>query len=116
MAQDKTLGRGEGLGMAQRENREAIYQGLFEEAKKEIALDYLPGTMAYLKLHHPKLYDEVLVTEMRLDDLWRSMRKGKDTLEQFQETLTTWKGLHSKAIELYRGKESWRDLDQKSLF
>jgi len=39
---------------------------------------------------------------MRLDDLWRSMREGKDTLEQFKEPLTTWTDLHFKAVELYR--------------
>jgi hypothetical protein len=39
---------------------------------------------------------------MRLDDLWQSMTKEKDTLEQFEETLTTWKDLHFKKVNLYR--------------
>ena len=39
---------------------------------------------------------------MGLEDLWLSMREGKDTLEQFKETLTTWKDLHLGAVELYR--------------
>jgi hypothetical protein len=49
------------------------------------------------------VYDEVLITEMRLDDLWRSMRAGKDTLDKFREALKTWKDLHLKAVEIYRG-------------
>jgi len=49
MAQDKSLDRRKGLSIAPKENREAIYQGLFEEAKKQIALVYLSGTMAYIR-------------------------------------------------------------------
>jgi hypothetical protein len=45
---------------------------------------------------------QIHVTEMRLNELWLSMREGKNTLEQFRETLTIWKDLHLKAIELYR--------------
>ena len=43
--------------------------------------------MAYIKEHDQALYDEILVTEMKLDDLWQMMREGKDTLEEFEETL-----------------------------
>ena len=58
--------------------------------------------MAYLKAHHNKLYDETLLAEMRLEHLWLTMRKGKDTLKQFRATLKEWKDLHLKAVELYR--------------
>ena len=116
MAQDKTLGRGKGLGIDQKGNKNAIYQTLFEEARKQITLVYLPGTMAYVKLHYPELSDEVLVAEMRLDDLWLSMREGKDTLEQFKETLTTRKELHLQAVELYRKQRNGKEGEQGSFF
>jgi len=115
MAQDKTLGKGEGVGMGRKKKREAIYQSLFEETKKQIALVYLPGTMAHVKLHHLELYDEVLSTEMRLDDLWRSMREGKDTLGQFEEALQTWKELHLRAVDLYREQRDRKEEEQGSL-
>ena len=45
---------------------------------------------------------------MRLDDLWVTMRKGKDTLKQFKATLTIWKNLHFKMVEFY-GKQRDRN-------
>jgi hypothetical protein len=61
--------------------------------------------MAYVKENDKALYDEILVMKIRLNDLWRSMREGKDTLEQYEEALRTCKELHLKAVELYKG---WR--------
>jgi hypothetical protein len=61
IAEEKTLGRGKGLSIVRKENRKAICQGLSEEAKKQIALIYLPGTMAYIKEHDKALCDEVFV-------------------------------------------------------
>ncbi len=83
----KTLGQGKGLSMDLDKKRDAIFQTLFDETKKEIEKVYLPGTMAYIKTNHNKLYYEVLVTEMRLDDLWLSMRQGKNTMDKFREAL-----------------------------
>jgi len=70
----------------------------------------------YVKLHYPELSDEVLIAEMRLDDLWLSMREGKDTLEQFKETLTTRKELHLQAVELYRKQRNGKEGEQGSFF
>jgi hypothetical protein len=116
MAQDKTLGQGKGLSMDPKVNKEDVYQGLFEEARKQIALVYLSGTMAYIKEHDHALYDEVLIAEMRLEDLWRSMREGKDTLEQFEEALTTWKAIHLMVIDLYRKQRDQEEEKQRNLF
>jgi len=80
-----------------------MFHALFNETKKEIEKVYLPGTMADIKTHHSKLYDEVLLTERRLDHLWQTMRKGRNTLTQFKKTLKEWKELHLKAVELYKG-------------
>jgi hypothetical protein len=44
------------------------------------------------------------------------MRVGKDTLEQFEEALRTWKDLHLKAVELYRGQRDQGEEKQGSLF
>ena len=40
--------------------------------------------------------------EMRLNDLWLSMRGGKNTYDKFRTALKEWKDLHVKAIDLYR--------------
>lgn len=88
---------------------------MFEETQKQIALVYLPGTMAHIKEHDKALYDEVLIVEMRLDDLWQSMREGKDILEQFREALLAWKELHLRAIDFYQ-RQGDRGSGQVSLF
>ena len=47
-------------------------------------------------LPYHALYDDILGTELRVNDLWLSMREGKDTLGQFEGTLRKWKDLHLK--------------------
>ncbi len=100
MAHEKTLAQGEGLTMDKNDKKEAIFYALLNEAKEGIGKVYLPGTMAYIKLNHSKVYDEVLMTEMRLDYLWQTMRKGRNTLTQFKKTLKEWKDLYFKAVDL----------------
>ena len=41
---------------------------------------------------------------MRLDDLWLSMKKGRNALGKFRGALKAWKDIHFKVIELYRGQ------------
>jgi hypothetical protein len=43
--------------------------------------------------------------------LWK-----KETLEQFEETLRTWKELHLRAIDLYRKQRDRGEEKQGSLF
>ena len=93
----------------------AFQRGRFEEARKQISLIYIQGTKAHIREHKKALYDEILITEMKLDDLWQTMREGEDTLEQFKETLTTWKDLHFKAIGFYKERNR-KDKGQKRLF
>jgi hypothetical protein len=50
-------------GIAPRGNREAIYQGLFEEAKKQIAFAYLLRKMVHIREDDQNLYDEILITD-----------------------------------------------------
>jgi len=102
--------------MVPKENGEPTYQDLFGEVKKQIALIYLSGTVAYIREHDQAIYDEILVTEIRLDDLWLSMREGKNTLEQFKETLTTWKELHLKAVGIYQKQSDRKEGEQGNLF
>ena len=40
----------------------------------------------------------------------------KDTLEQYEETLRTWKDLHFKVINFYRGQAEQMEQGQKKLF
>ena len=110
MTQDKILGRGKGLDRGQGEKRSATLKTLFEEAKKEIALVYLPETMAHIRKHNKALYDEMLVIEMRLDDLWLTMKKGENAHDKFREALKTWRDLHLEAVEIYRGMVNRKDL------
>lgn len=104
MLQEKSLEQGKGFSMDLSDKREAIFKALFDEARGEIEKVYLPGTMAYLKAHHSKLYNEALLAEMRLEHLWLTMRKGGDTLKKFKATLKEWKEIHLKAVELYKGE------------
>ncbi len=61
IAQEKTLAQDKGVSIGQSDNKEAVFQFFFDEAREEIRKVYLPGTMAYLKVHNSKLYDEVLL-------------------------------------------------------
>jgi hypothetical protein len=44
------------------------------------------------------------------------MREGKDTLEQFEEILTTWKDLRFKPVNLYLKQRDRGEERQSSLF
>jgi hypothetical protein len=56
------------------------------------------------------------IKEMRCDHLWLSMRKGKNTLEQFEEALRIWKTEHLTVIDLYRKQRDQGEEKQRSLF
>lgn len=100
--QDQTLDKGKGFSMDLSDKKEAIFQGLFDEARVEIEKVYLPGTMAHVREHHKELYENILKIETTLNELWLAMREGRDTLEKFRGALTAWKEFHLRAIELYR--------------
>jgi len=100
------------------DRREAVFRALFDEAGggREIEKIYLPGTIAHIRANDETLYNEILLTEMRLEHLWLEMRKGKDTFKQFKATLKEWKDLHLKAIDLYRKQRDRKEGEQGSLF
>jgi len=83
---------------------EFLFQDLFNQAQEAINRVYLPGTMAYIQENHGSLYQTILNTERRLEELWLAMKEGKDTLDQFKGALTVWQDAHRKAIELYMGR------------
>jgi hypothetical protein len=116
MAQDKTLDEGKGFSMDLNDKREAVFQALFDEAKKEIDRLYLPEVIAHIREHEKALYEEILATEMRLNDLWLSMKQGKNTPEQFGESLRIWKNLHLNGIQLCRGQGDQKGGEQGDLF
>ena len=80
---------------------EALFQDLFNQAQEAINKVYLPGTMAYIQENHGSLYETILKTERRLEELWLAMKEGEDTLDQFKGVLRVWQDAHFKAIELY---------------
>ena len=91
---------------------EALFQEIFNQAQEAINRVYLPGTMAHIKENHGSLYETILKTERRLEELWLAMREGKDTLDQCKGVLRVWQDAHLKAIELYMG----RAREKKKLF
>lgn len=101
--------------MDREDKREAIFQALFDEVEREIEKVYLPGTMAYIREHHKELYETILSTEARLNELWLAMREGRNTLDKFREALKIWKDLHFKAIELYRKQRDRKEEKQGEL-
>lgn len=115
MAQDKTLGQGEGFSMGAEGQGEAIFQELFNEVQEAVSKVYLPGTMAYIRKQERVTFKAILFAEERLNELWVAMRKGEDTLERFKQTVNTWEDLHIKAGELYRERMN-REREQKNLF
>ena len=62
--------------------------------------------MAYIQENHSSLYQTILSTERRVEELWLEMNEGKDTLDQFKGVLKVWQDAHIKGIELHieRGK------------
>jgi len=96
------LGQGKAfISMDPEDKREVVFTTLVHEARKDIESLY-PGAMAFIKLNHKDLYDEILASEMRLDNLWLTMQNGERNLDQFREALKEWKDLHFKAVEFYR--------------
>lgn len=60
--------------------------------------------MAHIGEHDRQIFNSILHTEERLNELWEAMRKGEATLERFRQALTIREDLHLKAIELYKGE------------
>ena len=85
---------------------EILFQDQFNQDQQAINKIYLPGTMAYIQENHGSLYQTILSTEKRLEELWLAMKEGEDTLDKFKGVLQVWQDAHLKAIELYveRGK------------
>ncbi len=107
----------EEIGMDPTYSEENIFSALAQDTWKEIQEFYLPGTTNYIKKHYNDLYNEITGMQKRLNDLSTlSTTEGKDTVEQFKETLMVWKTLHQRAVELYRRqKDRWEE-KQGSLF
>ena len=91
--------------MAGNDKGEVLFQDLFNQAQEAINKVYLPGTMAYIQENHGSLYETILNTERRLEELWLAMKGGEDTLDQFKGVLRVWQDAHLKAIELYVGRK-----------
>jgi hypothetical protein len=98
------------------DTKENIFSALAQDTWKEIEDFYLPGTTTYIKKHYNELYNEITGMEKKLNDLSLSTEEGKDTVEQFKETLMVWKKLHLRAVELYRRQKDRGKEKQRSLF
>ena len=92
--------------MGESDKGEALFQDLFNQAQEAINKVYLPGTMAYIQENHGSLYETILNTERRLEELWLAMKEGKNTVDQFKGVLRVWQDANFKAIELYMAREN----------
>ena len=102
MPQEETSPQDQGLDKWKKDEREALFRELFNEAQGAISRVYLPGTMAHTREYHKKLFNSILYIEGRLNELWLAMREGRNTRDQFKGALKAWQDSHLRAIELYR--------------
>ena len=116
MPQEPQFPQGQGLDMGEKGKEEALFQELFNEAQEAISRVYLPGTMAHIREHQGELFNFILLTERKLNELWLAMREGEPTLGQFKGTLRLWQDYHLKAIELYRKQREQKEAGQGNLF
>jgi hypothetical protein len=67
---------------------------------QEINTHYIPGTIDFSKKHNSEMWEQILATEDRLNEIWLSGGRMMD----FKEALAFLRNLYLKIIEIFKGE------------
>ena len=82
------------------------FEGAFQRIVAEIKDCYIYGTVDFIEVHHPALYNRVIAARDKIDDVWKKGHKGEARIDEFITALDEWKSLHIQAIDLFKSENT----------
>ena len=86
--------------------KQVDFEGMFNQALEEINSRYESGTIPYIRVNYPALWQEIVGTESRLSNLWLI-----GDAEGLKKALAEWKKFNLEAVAIFRERGK-----QESLF